>query len=200
MDPPVKIRVIISRVVPVHAYWAIESLTGKFVGGGRRAVVVPNRSPGIIAQLGDLRASDVRGDAGRAKVISKEVKQVDGRVGGWPGAHGNTGCASVVVLHHRVGAAFPLEIVANVNGGDACLDAFDPVAIAIIKKDCSGCATHSGHAVFGVVSQVVGASDIAGDHVAVAIVRICARSGCRYGMRDSAVPRRAAHRGVVCQA
>lgn len=38
---------------------------------------------------------------------------------GGAGSHGDTGCAGVIVLLHRAGAARPLEVVADISGGHA---------------------------------------------------------------------------------
>lgn len=51
-----------------------------------------------------------------------------------PGAHGHPGRPGVVILLHRAGAAGPLEIVADVDGGHPVDRALHPIAVAIVGE------------------------------------------------------------------
>ena len=82
---------------------------------------------------------------------------------GCAGAHGYSNPTGIIVFFHRCSRAGPFKacpealrrIVADVGRGRHSNCTLNPVAVAIVHEGRRGCAAHSGHAVLGVVGQVV---------------------------------------------
>jgi hypothetical protein len=72
----------------------------------------------------------VRYYARRAQVVAQQPLRVCR-----PRAHRHPLCTGVVVLHHRGGAALPLEVVTDVNGGRPTFGSNHPLPVAVVSVE-----------------------------------------------------------------